>query len=108
MAVGQKRYIMRHHVTSQSRSGMGVASEVQYDVTIGMFRVRCHSAGNVAEGRWSAKNRSRREDRSQDLGYEGSRGVISVAEVKWSGGSIVEVKQSGRSRSGSGKIVQKI
>ena len=34
-----------HHVTSsQSRLGVGVASEVQYDVTIGMFWVRCHSA----------------------------------------------------------------
>jgi len=69
-------------------------SEVQYDVIIGMFRVRCHSAGNVVEGRWSAENRSGREDRTRDLGYEGSRGVGSVAEVKWSGGSIAEVKQS--------------
>ena len=71
--MGRKQYIMQHHATSQSGSGVGVASEAQYDDTIGMFQVRCHSAGNVVEGRWSAENGSGREDRSWDLGYEGSR-----------------------------------
>jgi len=97
VAAGWKRYIMQHHETSQSRLGVGVASEAQYDVTIGMFRVRCHSAGNVAEGRRSAENRRGRKVGSRDLGYEGSRGVGSVAEVKWSGGS----------EGGSGKMVWK-
>jgi len=75
---------MQHHTTSQSGSGVEVVSEAQYDVTIGMFWVRCHSAGNVAEGRWSAKNGSGREVGSWDLGYKGS-GVLrkgnGVAEV---------------------------
>ena len=84
MVAGQKRYIMQHHATSQSGSGAGVASEVQYDVTIGMFRVRCHSAGNVAEGRWSAKNGSGREVGSRVKGSRGRECCGSEAEWrKW-------------------------